>query len=255
MLVTPGQEFALGSDLRMSEIALAKINSFASKEMQADFEPPSEEPVFILTSGQLQEILSQAIAQALEKIQEALQEAQIGQKKLFQIVEAQVLEIKSLTAKLEAQSEKLETLEKLEELYHGKPPAPEERPILREVYQRKEEAQASLPSRVWSMEEDLQSLEQEVQSLKRKEGEKPQSQGGRKTEARVKEVKRILKASGGSRTFQELEKSLGLSPQQFTYLVSHLDKRAFEISRRPGTKRGEKILSLRVRIKEPVVFM
>ena len=215
---------------------------------------PSEQLV-TLTYGQLQEIISQEIAQALEKRQEALPEAQIGQKKLFQIVEAQVLEIKSLTAKLEAQSERLETLEKLEELYHGKPPAQEERPILREVYQRREEAQKGLPSRVFGLEEDLQSLEQEVQFLRGKEGEKPQAQGGRKTEARIKEVKRILKASGGSRTFQELERSLGLSPQQFTYLVSHLDKRVFEISRRPGTKRGEKILSLRVRIKEPVVFM
>jgi len=237
----------------MSEIALARINSFGNTSPKADLEPPSEEPVFIMTSGQFQEIISQAIAQALEERQEPLPETQIGQEKLFQIVEAQAQEIKSLQVKLEAQSERLETLEKLEELYHGKPPAQEERPILREVYQRREEAQASLPSRVWSMEEDLQSLEQEVQSLRGKEGEKPQ--GGRKTETRIKEVKTILKASGGSRTFQELERSLGLSPQQFTYLVSHLDKRVFEISRRPGTKRGEKVLSLRVRIREPVVFM
>ena len=207
-----------------------------------------------LSYGQLQELISQTVAQALEERQEALPETQIGQEKLLEVLEAQALEIQALNRKLEAQTERLETLEKLEELYHGKPPALEERPILREVYQRREEAQASLPSRVWSMEEDLQSLEQEVQSLRGREGEKPQAQGGRKTEARIKEVKTILKASGGSRTFQELERSLGLSPQQFTYLVSHLDKRTFEISRRPGTKRGEKVLSLRVRIREPVVF-
>jgi hypothetical protein len=102
------------------------------------------------------------------------------------------------------------------------------------------------------MEEDLQSLELEVRSQKEKE---PLAQGGRKTEARIKELKKILKASGGSRTFQELEKSLGLSPQQFTYLVAHLDKRSFEISRRPGSWRGEKILSLRERIKGPIVYM
>jgi DNA repair ATPase RecN len=207
-----------------------------------------------LSYGQLQELISQTVAQALEERQEALPEAQIGQEKFLKVIEAQALEIQALNRKLEAQTERLETLEKLEELYHGKPPALEERPILREVYQRREEAQASLPSRVWSMEEDLQSLEQEVQSLRGKEGEKPQAQGGRKTEARIKEVKAILKASRGSRTFQELERSLGLSPQQFTYLVSHLDKRIFEISRRPGTKRGEKVLSLRVRIRETVVF-
>ena len=237
----------------MIEAATA-INSFASHVMQADLEQPSEEPVFILTSGQLQELISQTVAQALEEKQEALPEAQIGQEKLLKVIEAQALEKQALNRKLEAQAERLETLEKLEELYHGKPPAQEDRPILREVFQRREEAQKSLPSRVFGLEEDLQSLEQEVQSLRGKEGEKPQEQGGRKTEARIKEVKTILKASGGSRTFQELERKLGLSPQQFTYLVSHLDKRVFEISRRPGTKRGEKVLSLRVRIREPVVF-
>ena len=237
----------------MSEIAVARINSFGETLPKANIEPPSKEPVFILSSSQLQEIITQAIAQALEKRQEALPEAQTGREKL--LLKAQAQEIQALKSILEAQSERLETLEKLEEIYHGKSPAPEERPMLREVYQKKRKTQEDLPSRVWSIEEDLQSLEQEVQSLKGKEEEKPQAHGGRKTEARIKEVKRILKASGGSRTFKELERSLGLSPQQFTYLVSHLDKRVFEISRRPGTTRGEKVLSLRVRIKEPVVFM
>jgi hypothetical protein len=219
------------------------------------FRVPPKDQFFTLTYGQLQELISHTVAQALEERQEALPEAQIGQEKLLQVVESQAQEIQALNSILQAQAERLETLERLEEFYHGKPPAQEERPILREVYQRRREAQEALPGRVYDLGEDLQSLEQEVQSLRGKEGEKPQAQGGRKTEARIKEVKGILKASGGSRTFQELERSLGLSPQQFTYLVSHLDKRVFEISRRPGTKRGEKVLSLRVRIKEPVVFM
>jgi len=38
VFTAPRQEFALGSDLRMSEIALAKINSFASHPTRADFE-------------------------------------------------------------------------------------------------------------------------------------------------------------------------------------------------------------------------
>jgi len=230
--------------MNMDTLRIARISAFPVLP---------KDQLFTFSGGQLQEIISQAIARALEERQEALSEAQIGQEKLLEIVEAQ--EIQALKTILQAQAERLETLERLEELYHGKPPAQEERPILREVYQRREEAQACLPSRVWSMEEDLQNLELEVQSLRGKEEEKPQIQGGRKTEARIKKVKTILKASGGSRTFQELERSLGLSPQQFTYLVSHLDKRVFEISRRPGTKRGEKVLSLRVRIRETVVFM
>ena len=228
--------------------AAAAINSFASQTMQAAIEPSSEEPVFILSSGQLQEIVSQAVAQALEKRGEALPEVPESQKRLMEIVEAQALEIKDLKSILEAQSQRLENLEDLQELYHGKAPAQEDRPILREVWERRRAAQESLPSRVFGLEEDLQELEKEVRSQKGKEGE-PRG-GGRKTEVRIKELKKILKASGGFRTFQELEKSLGLSCSQFSKLLNHLDKRIFEISRRPGGKRGEKILGLRVRIME-----
>lgn len=231
------------------DIRLAgSINSFGKSLPNSDLEPPSEEPVFILSSGQLQEIISQAIAQALEKRGEPLPEAPGSQKRLLEIVEAQAQEIKALKSILEVQSQRLENLEDLQDLYHGKVPAQEDRPVLREVWERRRAAQESLPSRVFGLEEDLQSLEKEVRSQKEKEGE-PRG-GGRKTETRIREVKKILKASGGSRTFQELEKNLGLSSSQFSKLLSHLDKRVFEVSRRPGGKRGEKILGLRVRIME-----
>jgi DNA repair exonuclease SbcCD ATPase subunit len=231
----------------MTEVAIASINTFGILP-KANFVSPSEGPVFILTSGQLQEIISQAIAQALGERQEAL----VDQDKLLQLIETQAEEIATLKSILQAQDRRLKELESLQEVYHGESPAPEDRPSLREALQRQKEAQGSLPSRVWSIEEDLKSLEQEVSSLKEREPQAPG--GGKKTQARIRELKQVLKASGGSRTFKELEKSLGLSPQQFTYLVSHLDKRSFEISRRPGTKRGEKVLSLRVRVKEPLVF-
>ena len=232
----------------MSKLALAGINTFGDLSPKADLEPPSEEPVFILSSGQLQEIISQAIAQALEKREEALSEAQGSQKRLLEIVEGQSREIRALKSILEAQGQRLENLEDLQELYHGKVPAQDDKPILREVWERRRAAQESLPSRVFGLEEDLQSLEEEVRSQKGKEGE-PRG-GGRKTEARIKEVKKILKTHGGSRTFQELERALDLSSSQFSKLLNHLDKRIFEVSRRPGGKRGEKILGLRVRIME-----
>ena len=47
-------------DLRMSEIALARINSFAPVAQQANVQP-SEEPIFVLTGSQLQEIITRAI--------------------------------------------------------------------------------------------------------------------------------------------------------------------------------------------------
>ena len=46
----------------MSEIALAKINSFAPVAQQADVSP--SEPIFALTGSQLQEIIKQAIQEA-----------------------------------------------------------------------------------------------------------------------------------------------------------------------------------------------
>lgn len=231
------------------DIRLAgSINSFGVLSPKANV-PPSEDPVFILSSSQLQEIISQAIAQALEKRGEALPEALKGQEKLLQVIKAQNLEIEALKSILEAQSKRLEKLEDLQEVYHGPAPAPEDKEILREVWERRRAAQESLPSRVFGLEEDLQSLEEEVRSEKAL-GQPRALGGGRKTEARIKELKKILKASGGSRTFQEMEKSLGLSRSQFSKLLNHLDKRVFEITRRPGGKRGEKILSLRVRIME-----
>jgi chromosome segregation ATPase len=236
----------------MIKIAEA-INSFASQAMQTNLVPPSEEPIFILSSGQLTGIISEAVNLALEnelELKEALSEAKKSLEKLLEVVKTQSSEIQALKSILEAQNERLENLEGIQELYHGKAPAREDRPILREVWERKREIQDGIPSRVWGIEQDLQSLEEEVQSLKEKDAQVLGE--GRKTQARIKKLKQILKASGGSSTFGELEKALGLSPSQFSKLLNHLDKRVFEIGRRPGGKRGEKILSLRVRISELV---
>ena len=45
----------------MDNVALAKINSLPSHAMQADFVPPSEEAVFILTANQLKDLIKEAI--------------------------------------------------------------------------------------------------------------------------------------------------------------------------------------------------
>jgi uncharacterized membrane protein len=47
--------------MRMNNVALAKINSFAPIAAQTDFESPSEESVFVLTSGQLKDLIKEAI--------------------------------------------------------------------------------------------------------------------------------------------------------------------------------------------------
>jgi hypothetical protein len=73
----------------MIEVATA-INSFASKAMQADFVPPSKESVFILTTGQLQDLIKEAI--------QPLQD-----------------HIGSLEARITAQDEKIAALESTQE--------------------------------------------------------------------------------------------------------------------------------------------
>lgn len=52
----------------MSEIALAKINSFAPVAEQADVSP--EEPIFVLTGSQLQDIISKAVLPLQAELQD-----------------------------------------------------------------------------------------------------------------------------------------------------------------------------------------
>jgi chromosome segregation ATPase len=52
----------------MSEIALAKINTFGTLP-KADFVPPSEDPAFILTSSQLSALITKAVEKAISTLQ------------------------------------------------------------------------------------------------------------------------------------------------------------------------------------------
>jgi hypothetical protein len=53
-------EFAIGSDLRMSEIALAKINSFASTATRADIVSP-DDPILEIHASELQGLLNEMV--------------------------------------------------------------------------------------------------------------------------------------------------------------------------------------------------
>lgn len=55
----------------MSEIALAKINSFGPSP-KADNVSSSEEPVFILTSSQLQSLITKAATEAIQPLQDRI---------------------------------------------------------------------------------------------------------------------------------------------------------------------------------------
>jgi len=61
----------------MLEIVDTGINSFAPAASQADV-PPSEEPIFIVTSGQLEAIVTQAIERATAPLESRIEELERG---------------------------------------------------------------------------------------------------------------------------------------------------------------------------------
>ncbi len=82
----------------MEEIALARINSFAHVAEQIDV-PPEEKSIFVLSSSQLQEIISNAVQNALE-----------GHETLPEIAQAQAREIEALKSILRAMQKDLDSL-------------------------------------------------------------------------------------------------------------------------------------------------
>jgi hypothetical protein len=70
---------------------------------------------------------------------------------------------------------------------------------------------------------------------------------GRKTAARIEDLKSRLKRRRGRATFTEMREEMGLSKSQFSKLAGRLDKRIFDIQRHP-TKAREKLLILRQQI-------
>jgi hypothetical protein len=189
----------------MIEVAEA-ISTFGFGLSKDQVQP--KEQLLVLTSYQLQVIVSQAIQEA--------------------------------TAPL---LERIEALEALQELYHGPSPAPEDRPMIRDALDRQRDVQATLPLRVADLEDRAEAGTPQPSS--------PPARGT-KTEARIKKLKEILKARGSSQTFGQLQRDLSLSPSQFSKLVAKLDKRSFQIGKRPRSRFNEKVLGLRAKLYDPI---
>jgi chromosome segregation ATPase len=165
----------------------------------------------------------------------------------FGVVLRQLLqEIQDLNAENQRLAERLEDLEELQEVYHGPIPAVGDRSALKEAFARQKESLFGLPCRVFELGQDLHLLEQRFSANE----ENASKFNGKKTVHRIEKLKALLKSYGGSQSFKQIQDDLDLSPAQFTRLVVSLDKRSFEVKRLPGAKRGEKVLSLKVRITE-----
>lgn len=75
---------------------------------------------------------------------------------------------------------------------------------------------------------------------------RPAAPKGQKTKQRLEKIDHILKERG-PQTLGQLEKDLGISPQEMSRLLRKLDKRRYEVHKRPGCER-EKIVRLRSQI-------
>ena len=77
----------------------------------------------------------------------------------LETLEAILKGLQSLNHEVKELKARLNSLEVLEEIYHGPAPQPEEVPLLRECWTKRREVLDDLPSRVWGIEEDLSTLE------------------------------------------------------------------------------------------------
>lgn len=154
-------------------------------------------------------------------------------------------EVQDLRAENQQLIERVEALEDLQELYHGPVPEKDDWPYLKDALARQKDSLSGVSCKIDELGQDCQSLEQRMDAIE----DKAKRSYGKKAVHRAKRLKELLKGYGGSQTFKQLQGDLGLDPSQFSQLVNKLDKRIFEVVRRPGGKRGEKVLKLRVRSK------
>lgn len=78
------------------------------------------------------------------------------------------------------------------------------------------------------------------------DSERVGSQAGSVTKQRCEEVKSLLRTNGGSMSFKDLRRRMGLKPNQFSRVIAALDKRSYKIAARPRSPK-EKVLTIKVR--------
>ena len=182
----------------MDNVATASINTFGPMP-EADV-LPSEDPIFVLTSSQLQEIISRAIQPLQGRIES-----------LESIVASQGEEIAALKATVTGQGSRLETAR----------------------------------DRLLTVEVDQDFIRSDLLKLCAK-ADQNTAAIGKTSEKRIAEIDNILRAYNGAVPFKIIRDKLGLAPNQFSRLVSSLDKRKYQVSSHPSRAK-EKTLKAKVR--------
>lgn len=153
-------------------------------------------------------------------------------------------ELQDLRSERQELSSRLNALDALQELKHNLAGYEVDRPHLKigfsghtntlyDIYK--------IHTMILDLNENVQSIEQRINAIE--EGKREAN--GNITAKRIEKIKKILKSNGGSRAFAQLQRDLGISPSQFSRLVKCLDRGCFEVAKRPGAKRGEKMLILK----------
>ncbi len=199
----------------MTQVAAA-INSFASAEVQADFVPPSDQ-LITLTYGQLQDLIREAVKEAVAPLQE-----------------------------------RLDRLEALEEVYHGPAPQAEEIPFYRDAFEKKRAAMDSLPSRVWGIEQDLSELEKTATKPKATEPTKKTlnhlteiatylgAKERRLCEGPQESAIYLARFKREGMTFSELQSLMGLSHERIRQLANFAAKdQRFNVMWHPRRKNAK----------------
>ena len=110
-----------------------------------------------------------------------------------------------------------------------------------------EEENKALRSRIYELE-DIQidherAINENAAALNKIwQGSKARTPKGSKTKKRIEKLDLMLKT--GAKALRQIEKDLGISPQEMSRLISKLDKRRYQIFIRNGDKR-EKVIKLR----------
>jgi uncharacterized membrane protein len=194
----------------MSEIALAKINSFAHVAQQADVSP--SEPIFVLTATQLEDI----ITRALQPLQAELQE-------LKDTVTFQGEKMAALEATEDFQQQKMDELVVM--LQHN-----QLRLRLETLNREVEQFQVDLSTEIAYDRQRLTRLEQvEPQPLQKDRGEI---------------LRALLAVNGGKMLAKEARQKMNLSKASFSVLLSTM-KDDIE-TKKYHLNRSAKVLILRV---------
>jgi chromosome segregation ATPase len=129
----------------------------------------------------------------------------------------------------------------LEELNHDFTSRHGDMQAVDSAFDEETSALSDLPDRILELSEDVRQIKQKINAME----ENRLKSRGKRMMYRIEKLEELLKDYGGSQTFKRLQIDLGLSPSQFTRIVSCLDKRIFKVERCPGAQRGEKMLILK----------